>query len=245
MVKADLEDYSPSQDMKLLNYALHGYRSELRAKIENKINVAYLELNDAFQAQLPPDYSRYTKIGVVVCGRIITLSVNEDLVLQNVMDGCGDNVLDEIDAVCACQNSGDFGFGWWYASHMRNGMYVGEQYGQTGGHNARGYYRVFKEQNLIQFDVNFPKFTIIMEYVSDGTGDNGQTIIGMNAVEPLRSYIHWQRVRFGSSPSMAYAEGKKNEFYRAMADYKHFTHCPTVDEWLDASYGSYMSSVKR
>ena len=211
------------------------------------MRVAYLTVNDVFQAPLPPDYSRYTKIGVICNNRVITLGVNEELALQNRFDECGDPItLDSLNQ-CSCTTliDGQYNFGYWYAPHIRNGNYVGEMYGQRGGFNSKGYYRIFKDQWLIQFDPAFPKFTYILEYVSDGSKENGMTIIDFPSVEPLRRYCHWQIISFDKTVSLGDKQMKKDEFYKALEETRHIIHCPTVSEWLDASYGGYLSGPKR
>ena len=245
-VKADLDESTTSMDKKILQYALHGYRHELKLKTEKKISVAYLTINDAFQAPLPLDFSRYTKIGVICNGRVITLSVNEDLALQNIFDDCGDVTIDALNS-CSCSpiSGGQYPYGYYFAPHFRNGRYVGEMYGQRGGFNGRGYYKIFKEQGLIQFDINFPKFTYVLEYVSDGSADTGLTIIDFPSVDALRKYCHWQLVAYGKTPSLSFTQMKKDEFYFALKELQWIIHAPTVDEWLDASYGAYMSGPKR
>lgn len=246
LVKHDLQDFSTSRNNKFLTNALHCLRSELGLKVERQISYAYIKPNEAFQVAYPRDFARYTRLGINYGGRIITLSVNNDLILQNKFTDCGDVLIDEIETTANLPIESTWGG--YYAPHYRNGQYIGEQYGQRGGFNANGYFKFFDKQRIIQFDPNFPRsdqFEYILEYVSDGTGDNGMTIISLPAVEPIRRYCHWMEVCFDSSKSLGFIQMKKDEFYYALRMAKDIIHSPTVDEWLDSSYGQYMSGPKR
>lgn len=209
-----------------------------------QVSYAYITPNDAFQCAYPPDMVRYTRLGVKYAGRLITLSVNKDLVLENQFDGCGDVSIESLDSAVNQPIENTWGYS--YAPHFRNGQYVGEQYGQRGGFNSSGYFKMFDQQRVIQFDTNFPKFEYMLEYISDGTADNGLTIISLPLVEPIRRYLHWCEVMFDNKTNnLGFIQMKKDEFYFAKNEAKHIIHCPTIDEWLDASYGQYMSGPKR
>lgn len=247
--KMDLDINSTVQDNKFLQWSKHCYSYHIGIKTDTKVKVAYLTPNEVFQVPLPKDYSgRYVKIGVIVNNRVVTLGVDETLALQNIFDDCGDYITtDSLIATSECSlTDGGYPWGFYYAPHYRNGQYVGEMYGVRGGFNSRGYYKVFKDQGIIQFDPTFPKFTYIFEYVPDGSMDlTGMSIIDLPTVNVIRAYIHWQRVAYGNTPSLAFTEMKKDEFELALAEFKHIAHCPTLDEWLDYSYRAYVSTAKR
>jgi len=247
LVQMDLDDYTTHRQQKYLQYAIMGYR-ELKLRANNNVAVAYLTPNAVMNAVLPKDFAYYTKVGINVGGQIITLSVNKDIVVEDRYDDCGNPYSSALQAAEACSVediAGRYNGGYYYAPHYRNGQFVGEMYGVGGGFNDMGYFKINTDLNLIQFSREVPRVEIILEYASDASSVNGGTLIPTIIADTIRNFIHWQMVEYDNSVSLNEKYNAYGRFNASFQKYKEILLTPTVEEYLDASWSTTSSSVKR
>jgi hypothetical protein len=131
-----------------------------------------------------------------------------------------------------------------FSSHYHNGEYRGGVYGLGGGLNGLGYYRLNPETNQIQFSSDVPTTEIVLEYISDGINQDGTTIIPIEAVEPLITFIRW---KLAESPKnrlgdLAYWNRRWIEEFRK---FKHFQLAFTIEEYLAVSRRNIHQGIKR
>tara|TARA_R100001377_G_scaffold7512_1_gene3978 strand:+ start:526 stop:1248 length:723 start_codon:yes stop_codon:yes gene_type:complete len=87
------------------------------------------------------------------------------------------------------------------------------RYGQGGGNNSNGYYRENLNEGTIEFSGSGQK--IILEYISDGSGDlEGLNIkIHSFAQEALKSYTYWRSIYRKRAINMNEKMLAKKEYY--------------------------------
>lgn len=250
LVKMDLDDYTTHREEKYLQYIIMGYR-EMNMKGQTNVATVTLTMNSVLNSILPSDYVDWIKVGVRYRGKLLTLSVNEDLLMEDRYDECGDEFSYALESLGQCDSLESvyerFGGAWGWVDHYRAGNYVGELYGAGGGFNSLGYFNVKKELGLIQFTPEVPRTDIEMEYVSDASKVNISTIIPTELAEVLRQYCHWQLEEFKNKENTneSRVERAFGRYNRAFYDNKDRMSVPTVEQYLEACWSTYQSSPKR
>jgi len=154
---------------------------DLQLDAFNTIVSARLNVNTAnYTVELPNDYVRYTKIGVLDrnCNVVsITLNPDQNIGGDILLDDDNEQLLDADgfplkSAITDCASSNiqpnrnPSPYGYLFSNYNYNGFY-GRLYGYGGGNNAFGYYRFNDEENRIDLSPNFDYEQIILEYISD------------------------------------------------------------------------------
>ncbi len=244
LVQLDLQDYTTHNYSRLGQWAIHWMRHIANLQTNPTIEVAYLQLNSVKNAPYPPNYERWVKMGVVIGGQLVTLSVNKRMILNRQYE-CGTEVAAEsvrgydisvIDPTL-------YGFGYFFAPHYRNGQFVGEMYGVGGGFNSAGYFREDYQMRQFQFQ-NVPGSEVIMEYLADSS-INLQTMIYASDVEPLRQYLHWQLVENDRKAPDSEKVRKLGLYNAAAVNHRYQKLSFTMDEYLDMCYSTTQSSPRR
>lgn len=246
LVKIDRESYGSGDIARILNYAILGYRS-LRISTEMRVKVVELMPNHIYTAELPKDYSKYTKVGVYVGGTIVNLSHNKDIIDDSRIltgkasrDECGDSLFDsdsesQVEANCGCEGS-------YYIGHYRNGEYVGEQYGY--GVSDRGGFRINADSGTITFSHSLGKRKAIMEYVSNGIDDDGSTIIPIEAVDTIRNYVHWQLSRFDKKAGISKERELWGDYRASLYEYRDKKFAITLNDFANSLVSNYNNRVR-
>ena len=241
LVQLDLQSYSTHLVPRILQYCIDAYKQELKFKTSKSVKVAYLAMNDVNNAAWPNDYEYYTKVAINWCGRLVTLSLNNNIPLQRKYDDCGIATLDQVVANPDCCNNYDYGY--FYSPHYRNGQYVGEMYSMGGGFNEAGYFREDAELRQFQF-YNVPRTEVVLEYVAD-EDTTGATMIPLHIVEAIRRYAHWKMVEYDKSIPLALKQRAQDQFRFAMTELKYLTWAWTASDFMDACWAGMKSAPKR
>lgn len=248
MVQMDLENYTTHNKQRYLQYLIYIY-GKMKMKGQVNVSIAYITPNAVLNAPLPKDYVQWTKVGIKYCGTLITLSVNDDLMMEDGYDECGDEFSSALQCANDCNNievlSGLWGGTFEFASHYRGGNYVGEMYGAGGGWNRNGYFNIDKRLNLIQFDSSVPRTEIVLEYMSDASTANINTIIPSGLEDVLRMGCHWQLAEFSKSSSPFDINNAYGRFNAALHEHADLITLPTIEEYLESSWSTIKSTVKR
>jgi len=240
MVQVDRDDYSPSSLLKYGQYAINTFKEYIAFASNPTVEVMYATPNDIGCVDMPQDYEYYLKIGLLINGRVFTLTVNKDMPFNRRWNDCGVEL-----------NDGEilttdflFGYGWQYATpfagHYRAGNYVGEMYGLGGGFNNAGYFREDWTYRRIQF-ANMPFSPVVIEYASNGV--SMQSIIDDTAIDVIRYGIHHQLSLFNGTQADQERYGAM--LTRAVDLYTFRRTCPTMEEYFDELYRTTKSSPKR
>jgi len=242
LVQLDLQDYTTHNLTRIMQYCIDCYKHVLRYKTDKSVEVAYLQMNDANNAPFPKDYEYYTKVAVNIGNQLVTLSMNNDIPLVRDYN-CGVEQRENFDPFAVTPETYQYTFGFLYAPHYRNGMFVGEMYSYGGGFNEVGYFRVDHALKQFQF-YNVPRKEIVLEYVAD-KDVNGNTLIYYSDVNTIRAYVHWKLSEFDRLVPLYDKERKMGLFQAAMQERVEIEYIPAISDYLDSTYRNYKSSVKR
>jgi len=181
--------------MQMLDIGIRGIK-ELTMDATQEIKLTTLTVNSNLTADLPCDFVGYRRIGVNVPGEYgvletHSLAKSDDMAFaKDYVVGCPttvsrtlSNTIENIDNT------------YWIANY-RGGENTGGVYGMGGGNNTHGAYRICREKNQIEVSSNFNKGSeLVLEYISDGSTDDGSYEIHIYAEEALRAYIWWKHIQ--------------------------------------------------
>jgi len=123
---------------------------------------------------MPPDSIRISKIGLKAGRRIWTLTADTSLTYPENFFSCKEDETDQT-LIDGFFPSGYFGYFYNYPNYT------------IGGGRNENYYRI--DGNNIIFDHNIPDGQLIIEYFSNGSGVNENTLIDVAYAEPFRLYL--------------------------------------------------------
>lgn len=230
-------DYKYYQrNMRLANAAV----SDLTLMIIPVIKSVVVEVDTTKIYEVPNDFIRYTKVGVCRNGRIITLSLDNDLCVDETPCNC--KTLEEAEAMIESLSLGNINANYGYEFLGYDNAYpIGELYGLAGGFNIHGYYKFDKSNNRFIFRNLQVGEKVIIEYKSNGVG-NGASVVPTEAQEAIVNFILW-KANEKTNPSFsdrAY-RNYKIQYEKLRKIYGSFTE----SEWRDSIYRSIKSTVKR
>lgn len=132
--------------------ALQGLR-ELTFDVEQVVKTTTKSVDSLLQATLPTDYVKLLRVGYKNNeNEFVPLGYKSNLTLDSTITAqVNDDIYDE-----------------------NNPYYhvdLGKKFGVGGGKNTLGYYRINRNDNVINFSSNLLGKTVFMEYISDGTSD--------------------------------------------------------------------------
>ena len=241
-IQNELDDYSPQLYKRAMQIVIDGVR-EIRMYHQSSIQVAYIAVPDSGIVNYPPDYIAYTKIGMPINGQIITLTVNNNMIL-NRATVCGEDlrkIRENYPSYAATLTNG-----YYFAPHYRNGAYVGALYGAGGGFN-QAYFREDKAAQQFQFDGIIPYIgderVIVMEYES--TGINEGTLLGPECVEPLKNWYYWKTSRHRKDVPANRIAMYKEDWEQSVIRLRAFTQQINISEFLDLLYANFKQSPKQ
>lgn len=243
-VQMDLDDWTTHRRTKIIQYGINCVKQELRYKSDKSVDVAYLTPNAVGNAPFPANYEYYTKVAIKVCGRLITLTLNNDIPLARKYE-CG---VETNDPTCCVDwnnfNPLIYSWGQYFVPHYRAGQFVAELYSLGGGVNEMGYFRVDYKMRQFQF-ANIPLGAeIVLEYVSDDH-TNANTLVYMTDVKPIVAYMHWQLLEHDKKQPAAEKMRKMGLFNAALQERIFYAFAPNISDYLDACWSTYKSTAKR
>jgi len=132
--------------------ALQGLR-ELTFDVEQVVKTTTKSVDSSLQATLPTDYVKILRVGYKNSdNEFVPLGYKSNLTLDSTITAqVNDDIYDE-----------------------NNPYYhvdLGKKFGVGGGKNTLGYYRINRNDNVINFSSELSGKTVFMEYISDGTSD--------------------------------------------------------------------------
>ncbi len=182
-VKMDLGEEGTHKDLKLLQWAIAGYK-ELNLAAPVAVKTCKLKQNAYGSVSLPNDYITYTKIGVRYAKKVVVVGLT---------GGVGNDLLVQQSAAVAPSSV--------YAMRELSQASATYDFMNYGGNTVRGYqfgdytgsYEIC--DNQIQFHHNFLGLPVYLEYVTDGLDCGGDIAIHPFFVKYIRAYIHYRRVK--------------------------------------------------
>jgi len=201
-----------------------------------------LPVGSNFFVNLPDDYLYYVKVGICSGGRIRLLGVNDDMCsidTNNQNCPCTEESTTEINNICC--GTGDAAFDYPFYNTWRNGGYLGEIYGASGGRCFPGYFKEDKANNRLILSSELVGNEVIVEYKADPTL-NGIALVPSECELAIRAFVHW-RDEINKRPSVA--QMHREEYITEYNRLKKYYSSITVDEWRNVFLKSTTSTVKR
>ena len=132
--------------------ALQGLR-ELTFDVEQVVKTTTKSVDSSLQATLPTDYVKLLRVGYKNSdNELVPLGYKSNLTLDSTITAqVNDDIYDE-----------------------NNPYYhvdLGKKFGVGGGKNTLGYYRINRNDSVINFSSDLLGKTVFIEYISDGTSD--------------------------------------------------------------------------
>jgi hypothetical protein len=220
-----------------LQMAIEGF-AEIKLFNLNSIEVAYLPVDpDTKIAKLPSDFLQMTKIGINVCGKIWTLTLNNDIAIPRPETICA-----ATPDTCDSYSDSVVG-GYYFADHFRNGQYISALFGLGGGFNE-AYYKIDEDNGRILFDGCIRNDEVVLEYISSGVKAGG-TPINRKAVPAIRAYLHWVTAEYDNRIPMNEKIRKEQLYNQELMALTRLENSFTYDEFLDSYYSTLSQTIKR
>jgi hypothetical protein len=199
-----------------------------------------VEIDGTKAVDVPNDFVYYTKIGVCRNGRIITLSLDNELCQEE--QSCGCQSQEEAEAMMEAIANGTLTPTYGYPFYGYDGGYpIGELYGYAGGFNVFGFYKFDKAKNRILFHGLRIGEVVIIEYKSNGVG-NGASVVPTECEEAIVNFILWKaNEKMNPAFSDRAYRNYKIQYEKLRKIYGSFNE----SEWKDSSYRGIKSTVKR
>ena len=192
----DSADLSEHQARRIYNIAVRGAK-ELNLDVYGAIKSMVLPVNDNKTIDIPKDFIRLSKIGVLNdAGEVVTLQVNNDMATlrSQYIESLGKTV--DVPTI----PGGIDGPGWPIGNYLwLNYVGMGYDYGCQlwglgSGGTVIGTYRIDENDGLIYLSEDWPYDVLLMEYVSDGFDSAcGDFMVDSRASEAMLAWIRWQQ----------------------------------------------------
>ncbi len=180
---------------------------------------------------LPDGFVNHITVGVEHNGIVWALGLNPRM-CRPMKDDCGDVVLGDGGLPSGMKrqwrtlNQGDtsdnaFWWDWWeYGYDYWRGQKL---YGEGGGWNERGYYRVMKEDGIILLNPDFKWDNIVLTWVGDRYSPGTKTMVPKMVANAMISYMKWKHFQGKANISTgilfrentAKAKGFEDEYWAA------------------------------
>lgn len=205
------------------NYSLHNYRRYLQWAYRglDKLHMRYIDsisyeygtvdANNVYD--LPDDYMHYSKIGVVVDGKIETLSLNKDIALVKP-DGAGDYTYNS-----DLQDALKIAIGTWLAVP------------QTIYNMAKVRVDTTTTPNRLIFEGDMVGEEIVIEY--NGSDVSEVSVVPKYASEALIAWVHWQRAKNDKEVWKVEREDRRRTWLHEVREVVKYESQFTYDELTD------------
>lgn len=227
-MKADKRDY-----VYLKQLVIEGY-TELCLFHLNNVKIAYLEIGDDNIVAMPNDFQYYSKIGVVIGGKIYTLTRDDTMALSRDMS-CGDDVA----ITYTSTNPTDTSI---LESTQRGGSL--KYFADTGGKNI-GRYRIDEERREIALRDLIGHTHIVLEYASVPIEVGEDTMIKRYAVPALRAYVMEKAILYDVRIRDNEKARRAFDFDKELYKLRMLENQLTADEYMDIINATRQQSPKR
>ena len=154
-------------------------------------NTVRLPLNEFYEAELPPDYVDFIKVGVQA-GQYSRPLVSKHTMnnLANFDPSTGEQINYPTYQYGDVDEFGNL-FQWWGVNINTQGENTGGYYG-IGAGSEPDTFKIIEGRNVIQCSSQVGVSKIVLEYISDGTFANSATQIPVYAQKTIEEYSIWQ-----------------------------------------------------
>ena len=172
---------------------------ELNMDVSGQPQIKLIDVSDNDTVALPNDF--ISELNVFLCGsngKMYPLSPDNEICLPRDTDDCGDlKTTAQVNV-----DVGDNGFylselygstsGGYEANHVRNGELIGGYFGQGGGQNRNGKYKIDSKNGFIVLSRYIGGNQIYLEYIADLSRTDGKFKIHPYIVNTIKQYIAWK-----------------------------------------------------
>lgn len=242
MARRDEDDYDKYVGRPKAMAIARSLLTELSPSVDSAFRAVRLDVNTNNQSViLPPDFMKESFVGLYDehSGNVIPLGRNDNLMVAGdvLKDNNGDDLLDNdgvqlLSDIIRTNNSSatfyyDNPFFWnFYRNHG-----LGGEYGQGGGNNVFGYYKVNKIDNRIELSINTSVTQIVLEYQAD-LSIMENPIIDSVLKEAMISGIYYRAIKHKSRVPMGEKQIAKRTYYQDRKDAINILRSMTKEEWL-------------
>lgn len=177
---------------------------EFKFDMAQEVKTVALELTAWKAITLPDDYVDWAMIGVNINGAIRVLT-HDDRIPFPTEDEQEDGYPPDIASLETLPETRDGNvLNTETLSFWNYGEDPGGLFGLVAKDNGTGYFRLNRERKEIQFAPSIKSDTVVyLEYIADAISVCEKTVINLYAAKLVRLYIHWQRVKYQKSSSLA------------------------------------------
>ena len=235
---------------KFLSIGISGIKN-LNMDISGVPTIAILPINDNDTVNLPLDFIRYTRIGLIDSqGNVQEMGLNNNMALNRTADNCG-NVIKNVPMVNSGSTfdpnypfvNGGNGVVDWRVSgqnealgdHVTNGENIGRFYGIGGGNNKYGYYKLDTQMGVIQLQnrstTNISDH-IFLEYLADAKMTNGEFEIHPFIVETIKAWIYWKSIQRNDKKGLGERDLAERTYWKEYNAANRRFNSKTLSEWM-------------
>lgn len=221
----DLGDYDKVYFLRYKQWAIRGMK-KLGLHVLNIRETDYFTVDSNNLVNLPDDFIDYIRVGVVLDGRIWTLTQNENIPLTREWEGGQPVQYTDIQDTEPLPEIGT-----WLAAPPK--VY------------NLAFFRYDKEYNRMVFSGDMAGESVLIEYISTGVSKNGVTYVPVQAEEAVIAWVHYQRVL--NDPKSTIGERQLREYIwkGTVADLSDFEFSLSYDDILDILSAGYTQGAKR
>ena len=230
-------------------YGVSGLR-EFNITSSGILRTANLAIKANDTCDLPADYIKYTKIGLIGNdGEIHAMGLNESLSYMEGFNNCGDpqQLTTTTDVVLG--DNGDFRGRYRNSGDdFRNGEFMGRMFGFHGGVNPYGEYRIDRDNQVIIIKKNRSITTkidggqevsihienIAMEYIADIKKIDDDFEVHPFMVEALKSWMFYKSIQRNMTINAGEKDRARRDYYNEERITKNRFNSHTIDEWKTA-----------
>jgi len=221
----DLGDYNHDQFLRYKQWAIRGFKA-IGLHVLPTIEIDYFTVDSNNIVNLPDDYIRYTRIGVIRDSRIWTLT--EDPTIPITRDEANGSIaqyadLEDAEVIPELTT--------WYSA-------------PAVAYNL-AFHRYDRERNRLIFSGDMIGESVVVEYVSTGVNERGRVLAPVEAEEALIAWVHKQRTLNDKKATESDKERRDREFMRTMIDLVDFLNAFTLDDLVDAINANSSQLTKR
>jgi len=215
---------------------------DLHLDVSGKIKTVSLEVDaNLGVANLPKDFIRHTKLGVVDGnGMFHTLAEADRLTSPSKVDDCGDLERSHGGA------TGTVGFisSEWNADNYRNGEFTGRMFGIGGGGNRYGYYKFDLTNGWIVFNSDFGATEVYLEYLGDMQQEAFDYIVNPFIVDAIKSGMYLRSIKRDRNITLGEKQLADADYVKEKGKAVARMNNATLDEWYTSLRKSFRLAPK-
>lgn len=181
-------------------------------------------VNDANMIALEPDFIDWASISVVIGGVVYPIGFNDDIALP-------------ADQLCVYDPS--------IPEHLNNLDYSHYQDYSSSGGKRFAEFKVFKKERKIQFRGSIKNYDVLIEYVSSGVNLETDTLVPIELVPVLKTYLRWQLLEFDDRAPLNAKFRAEQQYGNELVKMISAQNAMSASEFIDIIRSGYKQTVKR